>query len=104
MANQPRRIGIIGGSGLGQALARQTTGTVHDIETPFGTPSAPIITTELESIPIAFLARHGKGHLLNPSSVPYRANIFALKELGVTHIIASGACGSLAEPGNRQNR
>jgi len=97
MTNQPRRIGIIGGSGLGQALARQTTGTVHDIETPFGTPSAPIVTAELESIPIAFLARHGRGHLLNPSSVPYRANIFALKELGVTHIIASGACGSLTE-------
>ncbi len=97
MSKQPRRIGIIGGSGLGQALARQTTGTVHDIETPFGPPSAPIVTTELESIPIAFLARHGRGHLLNPSSVPYRANIFALKELGVSHIIASGACGSLVE-------
>ncbi|MBN1764259.1 MAG: S-methyl-5'-thioadenosine phosphorylase [Sedimentisphaerales bacterium] len=92
-----RRIGIIGGSGLGVALAKQTTGKAYEIETPFGSPSGPIITTEIDSVPIAFLARHGEGHLLNPSCVPYRANIYALKTLGVTHIIASGACGSLVE-------
>ncbi len=94
---QQRRIGIIGGSGLGQALASQTRGEEHYPETPFGKPSGPIVMTELEGMPIAFLARHGQGHMLNPSSVPYQANIYALKELGVSHIIASGACGSLDE-------
>lgn len=97
MSNHIKRVGIIGGSGLGQALGRQMDGQAHDIETPFGTPSAPIVTGELEGVEIAFLARHGAGHMLNPSSVPYRANIYALKELGVTHIIASGAVGSLVE-------
>ena len=97
MAGHTQRIGIIGGSGLGDALAKQTMGTEHNIDTPFGPPSGPIVTTELESVPIAFLARHGQGHMLNPSVVPYQANIFALKKLGVTHIIASGACGSLVE-------
>ncbi|MCF7958897.1 MAG: S-methyl-5'-thioadenosine phosphorylase [Phycisphaerae bacterium] len=97
MTDQPRRIGIIGGSGLGQALTASTQGKSHDIDTPFGKPSAPIITTEIDSIPIAFLPRHGHGHMLCPSVVPYAANIYALKQLGVTHIIASGASGSLVE-------
>lgn len=92
-----KRIGIIGGSGLGQALAEKTRGEIHELDTPFGAPSAPIVTTELEGVPIAFLSRHGAGHMLNPSAVPYRANIYALKMLGVSHIIASGATGSLAE-------
>jgi len=96
MATQPR-IGIIGGSGLAQALTQTTTGTEHTMDTPFGEPSGPIITSEIDSVPIAFLARHGAGHMLNPSVVPYRANIHALKQLGVTHIIASGACGSLQQ-------
>lgn len=94
---QIKRIGIIGGSGLGQALAAKTDGEKHDIDTPFGKPSAPIITSEFAGVPIAFLSRHGQGHMFNPSQVPYRANICALKMLGVTHIIASGACGSLVE-------
>ena len=93
----PPRIGIIGGSGLGQALTARTKGQTHDPDTPFGKPSAPIVTAELNAVPIAFLARHGIGHLLNPSAVPYRANIYALKQLGVTHILASGAVGSLAD-------
>ncbi len=92
-----KRIGIIGGSGLGQALSQQTEGEQHDLDTPFGAPSGLITTTEMDGVPIAFLARHGEGHMLNPSSVPYRANIHALKQLGVTHIIASGATGSLVE-------
>ena len=91
------RIGIIGGSRLGEVLSQQMQGQVQDLETPFGMPSAPIITTELEGVPIAFLNRHGDGHMLSPSSVPYQANIYALKMLGVTHIIASGATGSLVE-------
>ena len=90
-------IGIIGGSGLGEALGALGKGEAHHLDTPFGKPSAPIVTTEVDGIPVALLARHGEGHLLNPSRVPYRANIFALKKLGVTHILASGAVGSLRE-------
>jgi 5'-methylthioadenosine phosphorylase len=90
-------IGIIGGTGLGDMLGTVGKGQTHDIETPFGRPSAPILTTEIGGVEVALLSRHGVGHLLNPSSVPYRANIFALKQLGVTRIIASGAVGSLRE-------
>jgi 5'-methylthioadenosine phosphorylase len=91
------RLGIIGGSGLGEALGAFGPGEVHRLETPFGRPSAPITTTEVAGVPVALLQRHGEGHLLNPSAVPYRANIFALKALGVTHVLASGAVGSLRE-------
>ncbi len=97
MEKDIKRIGIIGGSGLGQVLGAQTLGEIQDLETPFGTPSAPVVVGELEGVPIAFLNRHGPGHMLNPSSVPYQANIYALKMLGVTHIIASGAVGSLVD-------
>ena len=91
------RIGLIGGSGLGAVMAGQTRGVLHVIDTPFGPPSAPIVETEWHGLPVYFLARHGEGHTLNPSQVPYRANLFALKKLGVTHVIASGAVGSLRE-------
>jgi 5'-methylthioadenosine phosphorylase len=91
------KLGLIGGSGLGQALQEQTQGTRHEIDTPFGRPSDAIVETEWSGVPVLFLSRHGPGHLLNPSQVPYRANIFALKQLGCTHIIASGAVGSLRE-------
>jgi 5'-methylthioadenosine phosphorylase len=90
-------VGIIGGTGLGEALGALGAGQVHDPETPFGRPSGPITVAEIGGVPVALLARHGEGHLLNPSSVPYRANIFALKALGVSHILASGAVGSLRE-------
>ncbi|MCZ6837080.1 MAG: S-methyl-5'-thioadenosine phosphorylase [Planctomycetota bacterium] len=93
-------IGIIGGSGLGDALldGLEPEGIEkHHIETPFGDPSSQIITARCEGVDIALLQRHGDGHILNPASVPYRANIFALKSLGVTHIVASGATGSLRE-------
>ncbi len=90
------RIGIIGGSGLGEALARSGGREVR-VGTPFGPPSGPLRVTEWEGVEVAFLSRHGPGHLLNPSAVPYRANIFALKQLGVTHVVASGATGSLRE-------
>jgi len=91
------RVGIIGGTGLGEALAEQSGGQWRTVETPFGSPSGPILLTEWEGVPVAFLSRHGPGHLLNPSAVPYRANIWALKSLGVTHVLASGATGSLRE-------
>jgi len=91
------RLGLIGGTGLGTALGAQVTGAVHQIQTPFGRPSDGIIETEWHGVPLLLLSRHGPGHLLNPSQVPSRANIFALKKLGCTHIIASGAVGSLRD-------
>lgn len=90
------RIGLIGGTGLGEAIAGGE-GERHAIDTPFGAPSSEIITTRWEGVDVAILQRHGPGHVHNPTNVPYRANIFALKKLGVTHIIASGAVGSLRE-------
>ena len=91
------RVGLIGGSGLGEVLRSRTEGTRHDVQTPFGAPSDVIVETRWEGLPVFLLSRHGPGHVLNPTQVPYRANIFALKKLGVTHIIASGAVGSLRE-------
>ena len=90
-------VGVIGGTGLGEALGSLGVGEQRSVETPFGRPSGPITLTELGGVPVALLSRHGEGHLLNPSQVPYRANIYALKSLGVTHIFASGAVGSLRE-------
>ena len=96
------RLGIIGGSGLGAALsglARESNAKaeLRQVETPFGDPSGPITLTELDGVPVALLSRHGPGHLYNPSRVPYRANLFALKQVGVTHVLASAAAGSLRE-------
>lgn len=90
-------IGIIGGTGLGDALAREAGGEGVTVETPFGAPSGPIAVGRWEGADIAFLSRHGPGHRFNPSTVPYRANIWAMKKLGVSMIIASGATGSLRE-------
>jgi 5'-methylthioadenosine phosphorylase len=90
-------IGIIGGTGLGESLGVLGAGQSHTIDTPFGMPSGPIVTTQIAGAPVALLSRHGEGHLIGPSSVPFRANIYALKSLGVTHILASAACGSLRE-------
>ncbi len=90
-------VGVIGGTGLGEALGALGGGRTQEVDTPFGRPSGPITLAEVGGVPVALLARHGEGHLLNPSQVPYRANVFALKALGVTHILASGAVGSLRE-------
>jgi len=90
-------VGLIGGTGLGEALTQEAGGETIEVETPFGPPSGPIRMTEAGGQRVAVLARHGQGHRFNPSQVPYRANIFALKTLGVTHILASTACGSLSE-------
>jgi len=91
-------IGIIGGTGLGDALAEQITDAeLHNIETPFGKPSTTIMVGGFGRNKIAFLNRHGKGHKLSPSEVPFAANIFALKKLGVHTLISSGAVGSLRE-------
>jgi 5'-methylthioadenosine phosphorylase len=90
------KIGIIGGSGLGEALGLEA-GAAHRVETPFGNPSGAIVAARWQGVDLFLLQRHGDGHVFNPSQVPYRANIFALKSLGVTHIVASGATGSLRE-------
>ncbi|MEM9429280.1 MAG: S-methyl-5'-thioadenosine phosphorylase [Pseudomonadota bacterium] len=91
-----RRLGIIGGSGLydieGLVDARWTT-----VETPWGAPSDQILTGRLDTLAVAFLPRHGRGHVQSPTSINYRANIDALKRLGVTEILSVSACGSLRE-------
>jgi len=90
-------VGIIGGTGFGQALGARPGGELHHVRTPYGEPSAPILRTRWDGVEIAFLPRHGDGHVYPPSAVPYRANIYALKLLGCTHVLASGATGSLRE-------
>ena len=87
---------VIGGSGL-YKMRGLTETTEHQIDTPFGKPSSPVIVGNLEGQRVAFLARHGVGHSITPSEVNYRANIYALKSLGVTRIVAINACGSLRE-------
>ncbi len=87
---------VIGGSGLYQMSGLENTEEIS-VETPFGKPSAPITVGTLEGMRVAFLARHGIGHHITPTEVPYRANIYALKSLGVERVISISACGSLRE-------
>jgi 5'-methylthioadenosine phosphorylase len=89
-------LAIIGGSGL-YTMPGLTDTKEYDLETPFGRPSAPITIGTLEGKRIAFLARHGIGHHIMPTNVPYRSNIYALKALGVERIVSINACGSLRE-------
>ena len=89
-------IGIIGGSGLYNMDIFVPTQEMQ-IKTPFGDPSAALVVGKIEGKEVAFLPRHGRDHTLSPSEVPYRANIFAMKKLGVRYIIAVSACGSLRE-------
>jgi len=91
------KIGIIGGTGVGEAMAETVDVESRDVETVFGPPSAPVLIGKWEGADVAFISRHGPGHTIPPSQVPFRANIMALKTLGVTHVIASGAVGSLRE-------
>jgi 5'-methylthioadenosine phosphorylase len=88
------QIGIIGGSGL-YHMDDLSERQEHALQTPFGAPSDPIITGVLAGHKVAFVARHGRGHRYTPTEVPYAANIYALKSLGVRYIIAVSACGSL---------
>jgi len=90
------RIGVIGGSGLYQIEGLQRVQDVR-MSTPFGEPSDAIAVGELEGTGIAFLPRHGKGHVINPSEIPVRANVYALKALGVERIISVSAVGSLKD-------
>ncbi len=89
-------IGIIGGSGV-YALDQLSNAHWQDVETPWGAPSDQILTGDLNGLRLAFLPRHGRGHVHSPSDVPYRANIDALKRLGVTDVIGISACGSFRE-------
>src|SRR5579864_4235529 len=89
-------IGIIGGSGL-YSMAGLTDTREIRVKTPFGDPSDAIITGTLEGKRVAFLARHGRGHRILPSEINFRANIYALKELGAERIISVSAVGSLQE-------
>ena len=90
------KVALIGGSGLADALPAEDV-EAHDVDTPFGKPSAAILETTLDGVPVLLLKRHGEGHVHNPTQVPYRANLFALKQLGATHVLASGAVGSLRD-------
>jgi 5'-methylthioadenosine phosphorylase len=93
---QEVELAIIGGSGLYDVPGLTGVDQIR-LSTPFGDPSGPITVGSLEGTKIAFLPRHGPGHGLSPSEVPYRANVHALKQLGVRFIIGVSACGSLRE-------
>jgi 5'-methylthioadenosine phosphorylase len=90
------RIGIIGGSGL-YDMAELTNRVEHAVRTPFGDPSAPLVLATLRGRRVAFLARHGQGHRFTPSEINYRANIFAMKSIGVEWILSASAVGSLRQ-------
>lgn len=90
------KIGIIGGSGLYKMDALKDVREVQ-VDTPFGAPSDALILGSLDGISVAFLARHGQNHTLLPSELPFRANIYAMKQLGVEYLISASAVGSLKE-------
>ncbi len=96
MAMKQTMIGVIGGSGVYE-IAGLEDAAWQKVETPWGAPSDEVLTGRLEGVAMAFLPRHGRGHVHAPSSVPYRANIDAMKRLGVTDLIAVSACGSFRE-------
>jgi 5'-methylthioadenosine phosphorylase len=91
---QDRMIGVIGGSGLYQIDGLEGASWVR-VDTPWGEPSDKVLVGRLDGVPMAFLPRHGRGHVHTPSSVPYRANIDALKRLGCTDVVSVSAVGSL---------
>ncbi|MDQ7006288.1 MAG: S-methyl-5'-thioadenosine phosphorylase [Acidobacteriota bacterium] len=96
MSGTGARLGILGGSGLYHMKALTEARTI-EVETPFGSPSDAIVVGRLEGVEVAFLARHGRGHRLLPTEINYRANIYAMKSLGVEWLVAASAVGSLHE-------
>ncbi len=90
------KIGIIGGSGIESPDILQNAKTIN-LETPYGATSTPLTNGQIAGVDVVILARHGKGHVITPTKVPFRANLWALKQVGCTHIIATTACGSLQE-------
>jgi 5'-methylthioadenosine phosphorylase len=94
-------LGVLGGTGLYDMAGLEVVER-RELSTPFGAPSGPVVLGSLEGRLVAFLARHGEGHRLNPSEVNYRANVYALKAVGVERVVAVSACGTLRqeiEPG-----
>jgi 5'-methylthioadenosine phosphorylase len=89
-------VGILGGSGLYQMDALENP-LQHSLQTPFGTPSDVLVTGMVKGVPVVFLARHGRGHRLIPSEVPYCANLYAFKQFGVKYVLSVSAVGSLRE-------
>jgi 5'-methylthioadenosine phosphorylase len=89
-------LGVIGGSGLYHMEGLENTESI-EVQTPFGSPSSPLVIGKLGGKKVAFLARHGIGHHISPSEVNYRANIYALKSLGIQQVVSISACGSLRE-------
>ena len=96
MSNLTTKIGVIGGSGIYDIDGLEGAEWAS-VDTPWGAPSDQILTGSLEGVPMAFLPRHGRGHVHSPTTVPYRANIDALKRLGVTDVISVSACGSFRD-------
>eukprot|EP01135_Chromosphaera_perkinsii_P010159 Nk52_evm25s2039 gene=Nk52_evmTU25s2039 len=96
MTKYSLKIGIIGGSGLDdpEILSNRTE---VDVDTPYGKPSDKLICGDIEGVPCVLLARHGRDHGISPCNIPYKSNIWALKEAGCTHLLVSTACGSLRE-------
>lgn len=90
------QLGVIGGSGVYHMEGVDVVGE-HAIETPFGNPSDVVVETRIGDRTVYFLPRHGRGHMLSPSEVPYRANVHAMKQLGVTHLLAVSAVGIMQE-------
>ena len=90
------KIGIIGESGMEDPMFISNYKS-KDVSTPYGDPSSELILGTIADVPVVILSRHGSGHSINPTNVNYRANIWALKEEGCTHILAATACGSLRE-------
>lgn len=90
------KIGIIGGTGIDSPDILQDKMEKH-VETPWGKPAGPLTIGKIKGVDVVIISRHGPGHKFNPTNVPYRANIWALKEEGCTHILAPSAVGSLQE-------
>ena len=91
-----RKLGVIGGSGL-YAIEGLEAARWQEVETPWGRPSDALFSGVLDGLEMVFLPRHGRGHVHSPSDIPYRANIDALKRLGVTDVISLSACGSFRD-------
>lgn len=89
-------VGIIGGSGLEDPQLLKDART-EEVDTPFGKPSSPLTIGQIGNCKVVLLSRHGQNHEFSPTAVNYRANLFALKQAGVTHVLATTACGSLRE-------
>ncbi len=96
--NNPKkiRVGIIGGSGIDDPGIIKNSEQIN-LNTPYGQTSSSIISGQISGVDVVVLARHGIGHIIPPTQVPFRANIWAFKEIGCTHILGTSACGSLRE-------